>query len=293
MACLFNTKNKKVFLFTLFVSAVFVMSGISITRSGSLVDKFLDNFKKEYKPEEPLVPPEVTVKAGFSVGKGLPIGKIQMAQGEVLVIHKGDNSAYRMEKDFPVFSEDTLVTGERSRANVKLNDRSVFSLAPVSKMVIDRSIYDPAKKERSSLLSLLFGRARFIVAKLKGKSEYTVKTPTAVCGVRGSDFALAVTPAQEEVASSGRPVFAIKLINEAHALVPGLLMTTVVTGANTTVGFAGLVGAVQTIGPVSVCAATMGAAAVPGITVGAAAAGGALGTVGPGLASVSMPPGIE
>jgi len=293
MIFIWNAKRKKVFLFTVLLTTLFVISGISITRSGSLVDRFLGNFKKEYKPTEPLVPTEVRVKPGFVAGKGLPIGKVQMAQGKALVIHKGETSAYRMEKDFPIFSEDTLVTGERSRVNVKLNDRSVFSLAPVSKLVIDRSIYDPAKKKRSSLLSLLFGRARFIVAKLKGKSEYTVKTPTAVCGVRGSDFAMAVTPAEEKVASLSRPFFSITLVNEAHALPPLGLLTTIVTGPGTSVGFSGLVGAAQAIGPASLSAAVVGGAAIPGITVGAAAAAGALGAVGPGLASVSMPPGID
>ena len=288
-----NAKRKKVFLFTVLLTTLFVISGISITRSRGLVDRFLGNFKKEYKPTEPLVPPEVKVKPGFVAGKGLPIGKVQMALGKALVIHKGETSAYRMEKDFPIFSEDTLVTGERSRVNVKLNDRSVFSLAPVSKLVIDRSIYDPAKKKRSSLLSLLFGRARFIVAKLKGKSEYTVKTPTAVCGVRGTDFALAVTPSDEKIASVTKPFFSISLVNEAHALLPGALITTVLTGPGSTVGFSGLVGAAQTIGPFSLGAAAAGGAAIPGMAVGVAAATGALGAVGPGLASVSMPPGID
>ena len=187
--------RKKTFvLAAVIMVGLFLTLNISVSEGGSLMDRLLGNFKKEHKPVKPLLPPGVEVKAGFEPGKGPAIGKAQMVQGEALVVHKGESVAYNLKKDIPLFTGDMLVTKEKSRVSVILNDQSGFALAPVSKLVIDKSIYDPEKKRRASRLSLWFGRARFMVAKISGKSEYKVRTPTAVCGVRGSDFAMAVTP---------------------------------------------------------------------------------------------------
>ena len=174
-----------------------------------------------------------------------------------------------------------------------MQDKSVFSLASNSKLVLDESVYNAQKDERSSTLSLLFGRARFIVAQLTGKSDYRIKTPTAVCGVRGSDLAMAVAPEKISTSSVSRALAWLNPVQEAHAQGPLPLLTVLVTGPGTSVSFTGLVGVAQVVGPVSVSAAAAGASALAPITVGAAAAGGALGAIGPGLASISMPPGYR
>ena len=286
-------RKRFVLLAVLGIIGSYFIGDISITASVGLADRLMGKFKEVYKPIEPLIPPDVTVKPGFKVGKGPVIGNIQMVQGEGLVIHKGESAAYKLKKDYPLFTGDMLVAKERSRLNARMHDKSVFALAPNSKMVIDKSIYDPEKNERSSLLGLLFGRARFIVAKISGKPNYTIKTPTAVCGVRGSDFALAVSPNADKTSSLQNYFSSLNLTKEALAAPQaGALLTAVVTGPGTTVSFGGTIGVVQIVGPVSVCSAAAGASAISPIVVGAAAAGAALGAVGPGLAALSMPPGF-
>ena len=229
-------------------------------------------------------------------GRIPPIGRVREARGEVFVVHHGQTAAYRLKKDFPVFTNDTLVTGERSRVSVGLNDRSVFGLAPRSKLVINKSVYNPEKRKRSSMLSLLFGRARFIVAKLMGQkaADYRVKTPTAVCGVRGSDFALAVTPIQE-TASSGHSLLShLQMVGTAHAqIAPGGLISTVVTGSNTTLTFQGLTGPIQIVAPNSLSAATFGSAAITVTGVSPAMATSILNGIATNLGAMGMPPGME
>ena len=273
----------------------FLMLGVMTPwiNTGNTNENLLDIFKKEYKPPVPLLPPGVTVKPGFEAGEGAAVGNVQAAQGDVYVVHQSGRSAYRLKENLPLFAGDALVTGERSRLNAKMNDKSVFALAPNTKLVIDKSLYNPSKDERSSLLSLLFGKARLIVAKLQGTSQYEVKTPTAVCGVRGSDFGLSVTPIEKKSSTLKRNLASLVAVPDAYAQPAPPLMTIVVTGPDTTVGFAGAVGATQTVGPASVCAAAAGAAAGVPTVVGAAAALGALDAVGPGLASLSMPPGYK
>ncbi len=141
-------------------------------------------------------------------------------------------------------------------------------------------------------MSVLWGQVRFIADKVAGKPNFTVKTKTAVCGVRGSDFAISVGPAGEETSSIQKFFAVLFLVREAHAFMPGVLMTTVVTGSATIVTFTGTVGAVQVIGANSLCAAVAGATAITPLMIGAAAASAVLDSVGPGLA-LSMPPEYE
>ncbi|MFC1859893.1 FecR domain-containing protein [Thermodesulfobacteriota bacterium] len=197
-----------------------------------------------------------------------------------------------LKNDYQLYTGDTLITAVRSRVSTVMNDESAIAISPNTKLVIDKSVYDPEKDERSSLLSLLFGRARFIVNKIAGKPSFTVNTPTSVCGVRGSDFAISVSPAEKQISSIRKFFKKFSLVKEAHAQIPGLLISVVVTGEATTVSFVGSIGAVQTVAPLSVCAAVTGGAAITPVVVGAAAAA-TLSTVGPGLAALSMPPHFD
>jgi len=284
-------KRKMGNIIVMAVILFFVLGTLSTLKSASLLDNLMDNFGREYEPAEPLIPQGIKVMPGFKEGVGKVIGNAQMVQGNVLVIHKDQNEAYTIKNGHPLFMGDTLISGERSRLNAKMADKSLFSLAPGSKLVLDQQDYDAGKEERASTVSLLFGRARFIVTKLK-KSKYQVRTPTAVVGVRGSDFALAVTPNENKLSFLERILASFHLMRKAHAAGFGILLTTVVTGPGTTAGFAGMIGVTQVVGPASICAAASGTAAIGPIFVGAAAASGALELVGPLLASMSMPPGM-
>jgi hypothetical protein len=280
-------RKKTLVLAAAIMAGLFLTLNISVSEGDSLMDRLLGNFKEEQKPVKPLLPPGVEVRPGFEPGKGAAIGKAQMVQGEALVVHKGESVAYNLKQDIPLFTGDMLVTMEKARVSVILNDQSVFALAPVSKLVLDKSIYDPEKKMRASRLSLWFGRARFMVAKIAGKSEYKVRTPTAVCGVRGSDFAIAVTPGT--VKTSSLPTFLC--FNEAYAA--NGQTTTLLTGEDTTANFTGDAGPSQSVGPNSLSSSSTGGAAMTPLGVSAAVVGSILGIVGPGLAAISMPPGID
>ena len=287
-------KRGKWFLAVVLVaSAAFLFTHISITQSGNLAGKIAELFEKESKPADPLLPAGVTVKRGFEKGVGPDIGSAQMVQGEALVVHKGQSVAYKFKNGSPIFAGDMLVTKERSRLNAKMNDKSVIGLAPVSKLVIDKSVYDPKKDERSSSLSLMWGRARFIVSKLtKSKPNYQVKTPTAVVAVRGTDFAIAVSPEGNQFAAFQKS-FAPKLslVSTAHAAA-AVPVTVIVVGPNGTVGMATSMGTVS-VGELNAAFAALGKAASSPIPMTLAQVIETLNTVAPNLAALSMPPEFD
>jgi len=286
-----NQNGKKRWrIFVCFFCIFFIFSA---TRNADAVDwrKLLDRFK-EFKPAKPLLSPDISIKTEFVTGKGDPVGSVQKTQGTVYVIHKNEKVAYPLKKNNPLFAGDTLITQSRSRVYSAMYDQSNFVLAPNSKLVVRELVYDPKKKKGSSVLGLLFGRLRCKARKILNR-RYTVRTPTAVCGVRGSDFALSVGPADAERSSINRFFNNFSLVREAHAQGIESMVTVLVTGPTTTVTFTGSIGALQLVAPASMSAATTGAAAIASTGIGAATAAATLTMIGPELAILSMPPHID
>lgn len=287
-------KNQKgIIRWSIFVCLLGIFFIFAAAPDAGAVDwkKLLDRFK-EFKPAKPLLPPDVPVMSEFVVGKGDSVGTVQKIQGTVYVIHKDEKVAYPLKKTNPLFVGDTLITQNRSRVYTLMNDESKFALAPNSKLVIQDLVYDRKKKKGASILKMLFGRLRCKAWKIPNR-RYSVRTPTAVCGVRGSDFAISVGPADKERSSLKRFFKNFSLVREAHAQGVESLVTVVVTGPTTTVSFTGTIGTLQMVAPASLSAATAGAAAIAPMGIGAAAATATLTMIAPELAVLSMPSHLD
>jgi hypothetical protein len=130
-----------------------------------------------------------------------PVGKVLLVRGNAMILKRDLKHTYQAKKGLPIFDGDTIVTREKGQMRIKFNDESITTLAPGSKLEINSSVYDSKKKIRSSSLTLMLGKARFLVKKLLHfkRSKFEVKTSRAVCGVRGSDFVVRVTPKVTEV----------------------------------------------------------------------------------------------
>jgi hypothetical protein len=288
------TRNKKFSVSVIALIGVCLVFGISTLYSADDGTKLLDNFKT-FKPQVALIPADVNFQPDFVGSVEKRVGKVQKVQGTVYVIHKGAKNAYQLKAKHPVFEGDTIITGSRSRINAAMDDQSVLAMAPNAKLVVSKLEYKKKENTRSTVMSLFWGSARFIVKKLSGEPDYQVITETAVCGVRGTDFAVSLAPAPEVKSSSAADRFLAFLnpVQEAHALVPGALITTVLTGPGSTVGLTGAIGGTTIVGPASVAGVVGGAAAGGAAVVGATVATGVLGSVGPGLATLSMPPHMD
>ena len=148
-----------------------------------------------------LLPEGLVIEDTYQRGLGQPVGKFLLVQGDVVVIHRGESVGYRAYKGLPVYKMDTLISLERSRSLVEMNDRSRLTLASRTRITVNRSVYKKARRERSSFFSMALGKARFWVTKMveSRRSEFKVKTATAVVGVRGSDFVVRTDAETTEV----------------------------------------------------------------------------------------------
>ncbi|MBN2283538.1 MAG: FecR domain-containing protein [Deltaproteobacteria bacterium] len=147
------------------------------------------------------IPADLAIESPFRPGPGAPVGSVLLVQGTAVVVHGSEAIGYLLKSEAPLFKGDTLMTDDEARVRFRLNDGSELTLSSGTRLTINKSVYDPDSASRSSFIGMSFGKARFLVTNLAGarQSEFRVKTQTAVCGVRGSDFVLNASPVNTEV----------------------------------------------------------------------------------------------
>jgi len=172
-----------------------------------------------------LLPGNPSMRTGYAPGPGSPVGRVQLVAGRVVILHGADPlTGYWAREGLDVYESDILVALEDARARVVLADESTVTLAPRTRVTIGRSRFDPDAKNRSSFWNLFLGKARFVVTKLAGyrRAEFSVKTPTAVCGVRGSDFVVETDGVLTEVSALEDTVLSV--VSVAHLEEPPVIL---------------------------------------------------------------------
>lgn len=92
---------------------------------------------------------------------------------------------------------DEVRTQAASRMKILLRDDSVLTLGESSQLRLDEQVAGPAPQ---STLWLLFGQIRAIATERYGAAgaRFEVKTPTAIAGVRGTEFVAQHDAAEDE-----------------------------------------------------------------------------------------------
>jgi hypothetical protein len=151
-----------------------------------------------------MLPEGLVMEEVFEPGYGSAVGKVQLAQGEVVIMHSKQLRGYWAKENLPLYKGDTIVTKEKGRIRFTLNDGSVITLASSTKLVVTQSVYDPSNKTRSTFINMALGKARFWAAKLVNfrRSKFRVKSITAIVGVRGSEWIQIVTKVPAPLAAN-------------------------------------------------------------------------------------------
>lgn len=132
---------------------------------------------------------------------------ITFVKGIVEVKRAGSDKWIRARKSMPLNAGDTVRTGKNSYAELGCSS-SEFSTAAGSEIrmnslsiltVPDRVL----KVERKSRVRVVIDDAIKNVYSLFGKEEFEVETPSAVCGIRGTDFII-------DVDEDGNTVFLLR-----------------------------------------------------------------------------------
>jgi hypothetical protein len=90
-----------------------------------------------------------------------------------------------------VFQNQLVRTGKASTARLQFLDETDLSLSPFTQVSLDRFVYDPDRKTGRVVVNVPRGLVRFVTGSLD-KQSYTIRTPIATIGVRGTTFQLLV-----------------------------------------------------------------------------------------------------
>jgi len=127
--------------------------------------------------------------------KSADIGITTGVEGKILQTHQGEKTSNDIKLASPVFMNDHIKTKPESKATFTFDDKSSLTLGENASVNIKKHIYDPEKDLRQTVVNVALGTVRFVVTKGKSKgSAFKVVTPTAVAGVRGTEFVVTVLP---------------------------------------------------------------------------------------------------
>jgi ferric-dicitrate binding protein FerR (iron transport regulator) len=123
-------------------------------------------------------------------GAELVVNRVRgnLATGGVVPVTQGDG----------VFRDEAVRTDVDSTAKIVLVDATSLSIGPSSSIKIDRFVYSGAGQHGAIALNLAKGVFRFVTGDAD-KAAYTITTPTATLGVRGTILKIVSTTAETTV----------------------------------------------------------------------------------------------
>lgn len=111
------------------------------------------------------------------------IGVAAAVKNDVQAILAGPPKALATGND--VFTNERIRTGEASTAQLMFLDATNVSIGPRSEIVLDRFVYNPNRGVGNVVLTTGRGAFRFVTGS-QNPTQYTIKTPVATIGVRGT-----------------------------------------------------------------------------------------------------------
>lgn len=132
----------------------------------------------------------VTVCVGLlaSAAAAQEVGTVASLNGSAQLGREGDWRAVAISS--PVYMGDTIRTGQPGRVSIVFQDDSVLNVGDGSDVVVDEQVFDSESGSYQSTLRLLRGKLRALVSQYYETpgAGYEIETPTAVAGVRGTEF---------------------------------------------------------------------------------------------------------
>lgn len=115
-------------------------------------------------------------------------GVFMVVKGGVQIHTDGKTAAAKVGAK--VYEGDKVVTAADSRAKIVMSDRNVLNLSPDTTIEITQYQNDAATGKKNVEIKLSGGKIRSNVEQTYDgeKSKFQIKTPTAVAGVRGTQF---------------------------------------------------------------------------------------------------------
>lgn len=123
------------------------------------------------------------------------VGTVTRLNGDVR-IERIDASIVHATVNMSILNQDKIITAKNSSISITLIDDTRLSIGPESQTHMKNIVFDLESLEGNILIQIYRGSMRMITGLIAQKNQKAVKvvTPTAVVGIRGTDFIVEVKP---------------------------------------------------------------------------------------------------
>ncbi len=120
------------------------------------------------------------------------IGLVKVSKGSVQIQRGSEKLAANVGASLQ--ANDTIVTGADGSAGITFTDNSLVSVGPNSVFSIDKYSFDSTTHQGEFAGNLKQGRLAAVSGKMVKQSpeSMTIRTPSAIMGVRGTEFVVQV-----------------------------------------------------------------------------------------------------
>jgi len=139
-----------------------------------------------------LVAVAVLAVAATGIARAEDVGQVKVAKGMVQVERAGKRVPATV--GMPIQQSDVVITGADGSAGITFSDNSLLSTGPNSVLVVDRYSFDTTTHDGHFDASLKKGTLAVVSGKMVKQTpgSMRVRTPSAIMGVRGTEFVVQV-----------------------------------------------------------------------------------------------------
>lgn len=148
---------------------------------------YLELEKKLYEADTN-IPPRSHVEGGTIRGV------IAKLSGDVRITRKGEASPRQAGINDVLGEGDKVETGADGVIEIKFDNGNAMNLKPDSNVTIVTLVFNPQTGEYENLFESTAGRIKARIENLKGKSKFEVRTPSSICGARGTIMYMNILP---------------------------------------------------------------------------------------------------
>ncbi|MFH1369528.1 MAG: FecR family protein [Elusimicrobiota bacterium] len=123
-------------------------------------------------------------------------GEVNNAKGTVEILKTGDTEWEKILEGIQIEENDRIRTGPRSSCEIEMDDGSMIHIAANSQTSLQK--LQLKEDEHTSSFQLFFGKMIASISKLK-KTKMEVHTPTTICAVRGTEFAVEASSSETNI----------------------------------------------------------------------------------------------
>ncbi len=140
----------------------------------------------------------IVASLAFAAGTAVAgdIGLVKVARGEVRLERAG--AVLPVHVGSALQTSDVIVTGPDGAAGITFSDNSLVSIGPDSVFAIDRYAFDSTTNAGTFEGDLRKGRLAAVSGKMvqQKPESMRIRTPSAIMGVRGTEFVVQVGEAE-------------------------------------------------------------------------------------------------